>query len=274
MIVVGTGLSAAAAHALGWGRTYFGVELGFDAPARITRFPYGFVPHPMFVGSAIALVGLELSPALREAWPWLVPAHLGLYALHLAQEAFDRRAPEVDVEYHDTDRDPELAKEEEDWGDTPAWDAAQCEEKRKEFRRGADGRKHYMIVTEDSASVLSMGDANPISGDFVLNMTPFFSAGDSAITHQAPSKTDANGNAVLPYLRIPSKIPDGWTMQLMNRQVQARALRIQLVFTPEGVWSLPKKGGGQIRGIKTRFDGVIVQIGRTGETIGLWYPTK
>jgi glycine/D-amino acid oxidase-like deaminating enzyme len=42
--------------------------------------------------------------------------------------ALDRRAPEVDVEYHDTDRDPELAKEEEDWGDTPAWDAAQCEE--------------------------------------------------------------------------------------------------------------------------------------------------
>lgn len=151
---------------------------------------------------------------------------------------------------------------------------AQCEEKRKEFRRGADGRKHYMIVTEDSASVLSMGDANPISGDFVLNMTPFFSAGDSAITHQAPSKTDASGNAVLPYIRIPSKIPDGWTMQLMNRQVQARALRIQVVFTPEGVWSLPKKGGGQIRGIKTRFDGVIVQIGRTGETIGLWYPAK
>ena len=43
--------------------------------------------------------------------------------------ALDRRAPEVDVVYHDTDRDPELAKEEEDWGDTPEWDAAQCEEK-------------------------------------------------------------------------------------------------------------------------------------------------
>jgi hypothetical protein len=151
---------------------------------------------------------------------------------------------------------------------------AQCEEKRKEYRRGADGRKHYMIVTEDSASVLSMGDANPITGEFMLNMTPFFSAADSAITHLAPSKTDANGNAVLPYIRIPSKIPDGWTMQLMNRQVQARALRIQLVFTPEGVWSLPKKGGGQIRGIKTRFDGVIVQVGRTGELIGMWYAKK
>lgn len=148
---------------------------------------------------------------------------------------------------------------------------AQCEEKRKEFRRGADGRKHYMIVTEDSASVLSMGDANPITGEFVLNMTPFFAAGDSAITHGAPSKTDANGNAILPYLRINAKLPDGWTMQLMNRQVQARALRIQVVFTPDGVWSLPKKGGGTIKGIKTRFDGVIVQIGRTGETIGMWY---
>lgn len=147
---------------------------------------------------------------------------------------------------------------------------AQCEEKRKEFRRGADGRKHYMIVTEDSASVLSMGDANPITGEFVLNMTPFFAAGDSAITHGAPSKTDANGNAILPYLRINAKLPDGWTMQLMNRQVQARALRIQVVFTPEGVWSL-KKGSGSIKGIKTRFDGVIVQIGRTGETIGMWY---
>lgn len=146
-----------------------------------------------------------------------------------------------------------------------------CEEKRKEFRRGADGRKHYMIVTEDSAAVLTMGDANPVSGEFVLNMTPFFAASDSAITHGAPSKTDTNGNAVLPYIRVPSKVPDGWTMQLMSRQVQARALRIQVVFTPDGVWTLPKKGGGQIRGIKTRFDGVVVQVGRTGETIGTWY---
>lgn len=146
-----------------------------------------------------------------------------------------------------------------------------CEEKRKEFRRAADGKKHYMIVTEESASVLSMGEANPISGEFTLNMTPFFAASDSAITHGAPSKTDANGNAVLPYIRVPSMVPDGWTVPLMSRQVQARALRIQVVFTPEGVWTLPKKGGGQIRGIKTRFDGVVVQVGRTGETIGAWY---
>jgi hypothetical protein len=61
-------------------------------------------------------------------------------------------------------------------------------------------------------------------------------------------------------------------MQLMNRQVGARALRLQLIFTPEGVWSLPKKGGGQLRGIKTKFEGVIVQVGRTGEVIGTWYP--
>lgn len=149
---------------------------------------------------------------------------------------------------------------------------AQCEEKRRGFRRGADGRKHYMIVTEDSTSSFSMGDANPMTGEFTLNMTPFFAAGDSAITHGAPVKTDSSGNPILPYLRIPSKLPDGWSMQLMSRQVQSRALRLQLVFTPEGVWTLQKKGGGTIRGIKTRFEGVVVQIGRTGETIGIWYP--
>jgi hypothetical protein len=149
---------------------------------------------------------------------------------------------------------------------------AQCEEKRKEFRRGADGKKHYMIVTEDSTTVLSMGDANPITGEFILNMTPFFAGGDSAITHGAPSKTDANGNAILPFIRIPAKVPDGWSMQLMNRQVAARALRLQLIFTPEAVWTLPKKGGAPIRGIKTKFEGIIVQVGRTGEVIGTWYP--
>ncbi len=145
-----------------------------------------------------------------------------------------------------------------------------CEERQRDFRKGADGRKHYMIVTEDSATVLSMGDANPISGEFILNMTPFFPGGDSAITHGAPAKTDPNGNAVLPYIRVQAKLPDGWTMQMMSRQVQARALRLQVVFTPEGVWTLPKKGG-VIRGIKTRFDGIIVQVGRTGEVIGTWY---
>ncbi|MCA2976876.1 MAG: hypothetical protein INH41_11470 [Myxococcaceae bacterium] len=148
---------------------------------------------------------------------------------------------------------------------------SQCEQKRKDFRRAADGRKHYMIVTEESASVLSMGDANPISGEFTLNLTPFFAGGDGALTHGAPAKTDANGNAVLPFIRIPAKVPDGWSMQLMSRQVAARALRLQLVFTPEGVWTLPRKGGGPVRGVRARFDGVIVQIGRTGEVIGTWF---
>ena len=148
---------------------------------------------------------------------------------------------------------------------------AQCEQKHKDFRRGADGRKHYMIVTEDAASVLSMGDGNPVTGEFILNLTPFFAAGDIAVTHGAPSKTDPSGNAILPFIRIKSKVPDGWNIQMMNRQVQARALRVQLVFTPEGVWSLPKKGGGTIRGVKIRFDGIVVQVGRTGETVGVWY---
>ena len=57
---------------------------------------------------------------------------------------------------------------------------------------------------------------------------------------------------------------------MMARQVQAQALRMQIVFTPMGVWTLPKKGGGQLRGVKAKFEAVLVTVGRTGDTIGMW----
>jgi hypothetical protein len=44
-----------------------------------------------------------------------------------------------------------------------------------------------------------------------------------------------------------------------------------VVFTPDDVWTLPKKGGGTMKGVKARFDAVLVQVGRTGEVVGTWY---
>jgi hypothetical protein len=67
-------------------RTYFGAELGIVPPARIEAAPYGLVPHPMILGSLIALLGVQLQPELRAAHPWLAPAHAALYLIHLAQE--------------------------------------------------------------------------------------------------------------------------------------------------------------------------------------------
>ena len=94
LIVGGYGLASAATYALGLDRTYFGVELGQCPPKQITRFPYNAIPHPMIVGTLIALLGYQLHAPLRELVPWLVPIHVAFYAIHLAQEIADTRARE------------------------------------------------------------------------------------------------------------------------------------------------------------------------------------
>lgn len=153
---------------------------------------------------------------------------------------------------------------------SPLLGGAECEKNAEIFRRGATNKKFYMIITEDSAGVLQLGEVNVGQGTLTLNLTPFFAGSNSAITHGAPSRTDSNGNPVLPFLRIPSQLPEGWNPGLMARQVQAKALRLQIVFTPQGLWTLPKKGGGSIKGVKARLEAVLVTVGRTGEQVGLW----
>lgn len=88
---VGLGLSNAAVARLGVVRTMFGVELGVVPPERVEGPPYGWVPHPMIVGAVLALIGAGLQPGMAERWPWLVPGHVALYLLHLAQEVRQSR---------------------------------------------------------------------------------------------------------------------------------------------------------------------------------------
>lgn len=145
----------------------------------------------------------------------------------------------------------------------------ECERNAELFRQGATGKKFYMIITEETSSVLSMGEMKS-GGQFVLNLTPFFAAQGMAITHGAPTKTDADGNPVMQFIRIDAVLPDGWNPAMMQRQVQGQALRLQIVFTPQGVWTLPKKGGGQLKGVKAKFEAVLVSVGRTGDQVGLW----
>ncbi len=147
---------------------------------------------------------------------------------------------------------------------------AECEKNAETFRKAAIGKKFYMIVVEDSTAVLAMGEGG-MGGEFNLNLTPFFAASDSALTDGAPTKTDARGNPIMPFIRIASALPEGWNMGIMGRQVQAHALRMQIVFTVQGLWTLPKKGGGTIKGVKTKFEGVVVTVGRTGEAVGSWF---
>lgn len=144
-----------------------------------------------------------------------------------------------------------------------------CERNAEVFRQGATGKKYYMIITEETARVLQMGEVRR-DGTFVLNVVPFFAASNSAITQGAPAKVDGDGNPVLPFIRVEGTFPDGWNPAMMTRQVSSQALRLQVVFTPLGVWSLPKKGGGSMKGVKARFDAIRVTVGRTGDEVGLW----
>ncbi len=147
---------------------------------------------------------------------------------------------------------------------------AECGKNSETFRKESNGKKFYMILTEDSTAVLSMAGFNPHGAEVTFNLTPFFPASNSAITHGAPSRTDANGNPVLPFITFKGVLPDSWNVQMMARQVSSRQMRLQLVFTPQGLWELPKKGGGKIRGVKTRLEAVLVTVGRTGEQVALW----
>ena len=113
MMVLGFGVAGLAALALGKSRTYFGVELGRVPPTRLSRFPYGYLPHPMITGAIVGLLGLHALSGFREELPWVVPVHVALYLLHLVQEQVDaaRRfaptaAPSAD---HGDDQDVQAA---------------------------------------------------------------------------------------------------------------------------------------------------------------------
>lgn len=145
-----------------------------------------------------------------------------------------------------------------------------CKKNTETFRSAANGKKFYMIITEDSVSNLQMGTYDPGQQTFTMNLTPFFPASNSAITGGAPSRTDANGNPIMPFMTIKGIVAEGGNAQSVARMISMKTLRLQIVFTPQGLWTLPKKGGGKITGVKARIDAVLVTVGRTGEQVGLY----
>lgn len=89
MIVTGYTISSLATLAIGVDRTYFAAELGLVPMKWINRFPYGYIPHPMIMSQVFALLGFYKAAHFREEWPYVVPIHIALYLVHMAQEHFD-----------------------------------------------------------------------------------------------------------------------------------------------------------------------------------------
>jgi hypothetical protein len=146
--------------------------------------------------------------------------------------------------------------------------STECKEKAKAFRQKTTGKKFYMMISEEEATMVAPGAIDP-SGECTVNVAPLFAAGGYAVTHGAPKKTDAAGNPMVMYLQAKGTIPEGWSTSRFSRLFSTRALRLQVVFTPEGTWSLPKKGGSH-QGVKAKIEAIYVTVGRTGEPVGLW----
>lgn len=149
-----------------------------------------------------------------------------------------------------------------------------CKANSEAFRRHYTGKKMYMIVTEDVATMLAPGSYQPNTGNYTINITPFFAGSRYALTHGAPKKADAQGNPVLPLLRVSGTVPEGWNGQMFNRLFTTHGVRVQVVFTPKSVWSLPRRGGGSSYGLNAQVEAVLLTEGRTGEVLGLWIQGK
>jgi hypothetical protein len=155
-------------------------------------------------------------------------------------------------------------------GDCPTGSAPQCRSTASAFRSRSNKTRFFMLLTDEAAGTLSAGRFDSSRGEYELRLTPFFAAGRYALTHGAPRQTDAAGNPLLPLLTMRGKAPEYWDASRLQRLIAGRELRVELVFTPREVWTLARRRGETIRGVKSRIDAVQVTNGRTGEVIGSW----
>ena len=152
--------------------------------------------------------------------------------------------------------------------------AGECRKRAELFRQKAVGVAHYMILHESELSILSPGRFVPSTGEYEINLTPVFSGAGLALTEGTPLKLDKAGNPVVPLLTVKGTLPENWNASLFHNLFTRRGIRVQVVFTPTGTWSLPGPGGKPVQGVKARLDGVLFTEARTGQHMGLYLGTS
>ena len=150
-----------------------------------------------------------------------------------------------------------------------ASNTANCRNRSREFQTQAKGKRFYALIREDEAGMVGMSDSTRSGGDFTVEVTPYFPGAEHALTNAVPKKTDAKGNPILPVLMIAGKLPGVETVDDMERLFKNRGVRLELLFRPEQPWALPKKGGGQITGVKAKLE-AIQATSRTGDVLATW----
>jgi hypothetical protein len=147
---------------------------------------------------------------------------------------------------------------------------ASCRANAEAFRKKYEGKPLYMIIREEAATMLAPGPYQPGAGNYTIHVTPHFQGGGYVLTGGIPGQQDAEGNPVLPLIRISGTTPPGWNAQEFMKLFSNRQLRAQVVFTPQGIWSLPGKEGRRRYGVDARLDAILLTDARTGKQMGLW----
>jgi len=84
-------LSGYSAYLLGKDGCYFGIELGYICKNKnyISKFPYGYIPHPMILSQCIALYFMNNNLLFYNNWSFLIYFHILFNIIHMIQEHFD-----------------------------------------------------------------------------------------------------------------------------------------------------------------------------------------
>ncbi|WP_052518439.1 DUF6066 family protein [Archangium violaceum] len=146
-----------------------------------------------------------------------------------------------------------------------------CKSNAEAFRAKYGGRKLYMIVGEDAATMLTPGPYQPGSGNYTIQVLPYFPGDAYALTLGMPTQTDSAGNPLLPLIRITGTTPEGWAATDFLRLFSNKKIRAQIVFTPQGVWTIPRKQGGKAQGVAARIEAILLTFAPTGDPLGLWF---
>ena len=148
-----------------------------------------------------------------------------------------------------------------------------CRKEAEDFRARYEGKKVYMIIREEAASMLSPGPYQPSSGKYVIQVSPIFPGGPYSLTQGEPKHLDVDNQPLLPFIQVTGSTPEGWAATDFMRLFQQHKIRAQVVFTPQRVWLLtPREGGGKKYGVAARVDALLLTDARTGEPLGTWFP--
>jgi len=150
------------------------------------------------------------------------------------------------------------------------FDGGKCRAEAEKFRAEAAGQEFWAVVREGETDMVEMGAYDPRTGGWILRITPAFPGGRHLLSLGAPLRYEEDGSPVFRALEIP--VPPDLKMTPMDvrRMLEAKAVRLQLVFSPGEVW-VAEQGGKKRYGVQATLRALLVTLGTSGRKLTTWF---